>query len=288
MAACFDETRRRCRHVSYFSSLGLIEVSVVAKSQDLPATLPPGEVHLWCLPDDPACVGSICTDGIALLSLPEKQHFADMTHRPMAKRFLQGRLLMRRVLARYLGEEPTALAFRYNANGKPELDGLPATPLSFNLSHSASDVVLAVARTSAIGVDIESMHRADAAHRISQRFFSKSEIRDLEALGAEAPERALMLWALKESIVKANGDTVWDGLAKISLAIEGRRIDWPSSHNSDGSTWRLAGGPFRGKCFLAFAVKSSGDQTGESLVFQTYRLGKDTVEIFGFEPEFST
>ena len=261
---------------------------MVAKLQDPPASLPLGEVHLWFLPDGPACVETMCADGIALLSLPEKQHFAGMKHRPMAIRFLLGRLLMRRVLARYLGEEPAALAFRYNANGKPELDGLPATHLSFNLSHSASDVVLAVARTSAIGVDIESMHRADAAHRISQRFFSKSEMRDLEALGAAAPERALMLWALKESIVKANGDTVWDGLAKISLAIEDRRIEWPSSHKSDGSTWHLAGGAFRGNCVLAFAVKSSGDQTGEPLVCKTYRLGEDTVEIYGFEPEFST
>ncbi len=261
---------------------------MVAHSQDLPTTLPLGEVHLWVSPDEPACIGSMCADGIALLSLPEKQHFADMKHRPVAKRFLQGRLLMRRVLARYLGEEPAALAFRYNANGKPELDRAPATPLSFNLSHSASDVVLAVARTTAIGVDIESMHRADAAHRISQRFFSESEMRDLEALGAAAPERALMLWALKESIVKANGDTVWDGLAKISLAIEDRRIEWPSSHKSDGSTWHLAGGPFRGNCVLAFAVKSSGDQTGEPLVCQTYQLGKDTVELYGFEPQFRT
>ena len=261
---------------------------MVAKSQELRAALPLGEVHVWISSDQAPCVGPMCDDEIGLLSLSERQHFADMKNRQMAKRFLRGRLLMRRVLARYLGEEPAALAFRYNANGKPELDGLATVPLSFNLSHSASDVVLAVARSLAIGVDIVSMDRAGAAHRIAQRFFSEIEVRDLEALGAGAPERALMLWALKESIVKANGDTVWDGLAKISLAIKGHRIDWPTSRSSDGSIWQLAGGAFREKYFLAFAVKSSGDQTGGPLVFRTYRLGNDTGDSNGFKAAFST
>ena len=81
---------------------------------------------------------------------------------------------------------------------------------------------------------------------------------------------------------------MWDGLDKISLAIEDRRIDWPSSRNSDGSAWQLAGGAFRGSRFLAVAVKSSIGKTGEPLVFKTYRLGKDAVESPNFEPEFSS
>ena len=261
---------------------------MVAKSQELPAALPLGEVHLWISSDQLPSAESVCDDGVDLLSHSEIRHLDDIKNRQMAKRYLRGRLLMRRVLAQYLGEEPAALAFHYNANGKPELDGLTEIPLSFNLSHSATDVVLAVASSSAIGVDLESMDRADAAHRISQRFFSKNEIRDLEALGAAAPERALMLWALKESIVKANGDTVWDGLAKISLTIKGQQIGWSRSPNSDGGAWRLAGGAFRGKFLLAFAVKSSGNQTGEPLVFRTHRFGNDTEDSNGFKPKFST
>jgi len=142
---------------------------------------------------------------------------------------------------------------------------------------------MAANQDSDIGIDLEAVDRADAAHRISQRFFSKSEIRDLAALGPRAPERALMLWALTESIVKANGETVWDGLAKISLAIEGRRIHWSPMEHRDNPNLQLAAGAFRDNGFLALALKSS-----IPCVFRTYRFGFEPVEELGFEPEFST
>ena len=259
-----------------------------ANLHDLHKSLPLGEVHLWFLTDALPSIGAICTDGFVLLSPQEKQRFVEMKNGAMARRFLLGRILLRRILAHYLDENPATLAFHYSTNGKPELDCPPATHLSFNLSHSASEVVLAVTRAPAIGVDIEAMGRADAAHRIAQRFFSTREIRDLAALGMQAPERALLLWALKESIVKANGDTVWDGLTKISLSVDGRRIDWPSSKTEGGSNWKLAASAFRHDFFLALAVKASSFQTADPLVFRTRQLGNETEESDIFEPEFKT
>jgi len=266
----------------------LIEDVVAADPKKFSAEFPRGEVYLWIPTDEPACIRQMCADGIALLSIPERQNLANLKNRLIADRFLLGRVLMRRVLAGYLGEEPAALTLRNSANGKPELADRTETPLSFNLSHSAADVVLAVARTSAIGVDIEGKGRAHAAHRIARRFFSDVEINDLETLGADAPERALQLWSLKESIVKANGETVWDGLSKTSLAIEGHRIDWPASRNASDATWHLAGGTFRDTRFLAVAVKSTGAKSDKPLRFRTYRLGTEAYEIPGFEPEIST
>ena len=261
---------------------------MVPQSHDRPAALPSGEVHLWFLTDALPYVGRICSEGFTLLSPDEKKRFIDMKNRRAAKWFLLGRILLRRVLAQYLDEDPAALAFHHNANGKPELQSPSAIDISFNLSHSASDIVLAVTRAPAIGVDLEALGRADAAYRISQRFFSKNEIQQLELLGTKAPDRALVLWALKESIVKANGDTVWDGLEKISLVIDGRRIHWPSRGEESSTSWQLAGGPFRENFFLAFAVKASSYQPSHSLVFHTYRLGNDQKEENGFAPEFTT
>ena len=97
-----------------------------------------------------------------------------------------------------------------------------------------------------------------------------------------------MAWALKKSAVKANASAVWDGLTNVSLSLERGRIHWPSPPNTDGFTWKLAGGTFREKHFLALAVKSSNDQTDKPLVFQTYHLGNDTKEESGFKPGFST
>ena len=255
---------------------------------NFPAELSQGDVHLWVPPAEPACIQRMCADGIALLSIEERQHLTSLENRQNADRFLLGRVLMRRVLARYLGEEPAALTLRHSANGKPELVDRPNTPLSFNLSHSAADVVLAVARESAIGVDIEDKGRAHAAHRIARRFFSGDEINGLEALGADAAQRALQLWSLKESIVKANGETVWDGLSKTTLAIDGRRIEWTASRNGNNATWHLAGGTFRGTYFLAVAVRSMDAKPNKTLAFRTYRLGSEANELPRFEPEIST
>lgn len=249
---------------------------MIGNSHNRPASLPSGEVHLWFLTDNPPRIGPICADGFTLLSSQEKKRFIDMKNRSMARRFLLGRSMMRQVLARYLVQDPAALAFHNNANGKPVLQGPPAMDISFNLSHSGPVIVLAVTRAPAVGIDLEALDRADAAYRISQRFFSKREIRDLELLGAKAPELALVLWALKESIVKANGDTVWDGLEKISLSIKGRRIDWRSQEKEEPRNWQMAAGIFHDNYVLALAVKSSDDP----LVIQTYGLGSGTVEKF--------
>jgi phosphopantetheinyl transferase len=199
-----------------------------------------------------------------------------------------GRILLRRVLARYLGEDPADLDFQYNANGKPELANPFALNISFSLSNSGSEIVLAVTSALAIGVDLETVDRAGAALRISQMFFSASEIQHLESVGTKASVHALILWSLKESIVKANGETVWDGLARLPLAIEGHRIYWPSAQHTGSPHWQLVAGGFGQNCVLAFAVKSLGDQTGRPLVFRTYRFGAGTEDHNGFVPEFST
>ena len=263
-------------------------VAVIAASPSPHAHLPRGHVHLWQLPDQQPDVERIRAKGMDLLSPEERQRSDGMKHPLVADRFVLGRILLRRVLARYLDEDPADLAFHYNSNGKPELVDRSGPAISFNLSHSASEIILAVAAAPAIGVDLEPVDRADTAYRISQRFFSTSEIRQLEALGPKAASHALMLWSLKESIVKARGETVWDGLAKISLATEGRRILWLSAGNNERSGWQLAAGTFGENHLLALAVMPSRNEKRNPLVFQTYRLGSDTTAPNGFEPEFTT
>ena len=65
-------------------------------------------------------------------------------------------------------------------------------------------------------------------------------IEQLESLGTGAAAHALMLWSLKESIVKAKGETVWDGLTGGSLTIQDRhrgrdrRLDRHQEPRHDG------------------------------------------------------
>jgi phosphopantetheinyl transferase len=194
---------------------------------------------------------------------------------------------MRRVLALYLDTEPTSLFFEQGPNGKPELI-LPAlTGLSFNLSHSATDSVLAVARAPAIGIDLEQMTRADATWRISQHFFSHLEQRQLSDVGERyAKIRALMLWCLKESVTKANGDSIWNNLATVSLSLENGKINWTSPTCTDGYFWTLCCGVWRSDYVIALARKLPPERTNEYLDIFCYRLDQDPKVDELYDPMF--
>jgi phosphopantetheinyl transferase len=242
-----------------------------------------GEVHLWSLPDDPSCLDRLRVEGIGLLSASENQRFNDFKHPHTAERFLLGRILLRKVLAQYLDMNPAAFEFYINKNGKPELDQSIAQGLSFNLSHTAATVVLAVAQVPAIGIDIETVARAGKAYRIAQHFFSPLEQRRLRVAGKARAHQALMLWGLKESIAKAQGCTIWRALTNVSLAIEGPRIRWLFPPGEDGLIWRLAAGNFRKDFVFSLARALPPDQADEPLRVRTFRLGTNSLGKNAFE-----
>ncbi len=208
-----------------------------------------------------------------------------MRRKSPADRFLLGRVLLRRVIGGYLKIDPLALALRENINGKPELATPSTTPFSFNLSHAGAKAVLAVTRASTVGVDFVSMDRADTIRRISKQFFSASERQYLDALGDARASYALKLWALKESVVKAKGLTVWDGLENLSFVIESSRIDGKFLQHTDDGHWKLAAGRFKENHFLAVAVRSQRNETKNSLCFRTFSLGREREDANGFKPE---
>lgn len=184
---------------------------------------------------------------------------------------------MRRVLALYLDAEPTAFIFKQGMNGKPELIAPTPTDISFNLAHSATNTVLAVARAAAIGVDIEPMTRADAAWRISQHFFSSLEKRHLDDYDdACAKQQALMLWCLKESIAKANGDSIWNNLATVSLSLGRKKIHWTSPACTNGYFWSLCCGTWRSNNVIALAHKLKAKRINECLNISCYSLEHDS------------
>jgi hypothetical protein len=63
------------------------------------------------------------------------------------------RSALREILGRHLGLPPTGLRFEIGRHGKPQL-AAPVSDLAFNLSHSDSLALVAVARR-AVGVDVE-------------------------------------------------------------------------------------------------------------------------------------
>jgi 4'-phosphopantetheinyl transferase len=127
------------------------------------------------------------------------------------------------LLARYLDVPESNIALDEDARGKPFL-AIPANArgdvpsLDFNWSHSGDYALIAVARRGAVGVDIERLGKNLRAIEIARRFFDTMEAEALAALDPESRDRAFIgLWCAKEAVLKAAGEGLSFGLARLSF-----------------------------------------------------------------------
>jgi 4'-phosphopantetheinyl transferase len=153
------------------------------------------------------------------------------------RRFVLGRVLLRRQLGATLGVEPADLVFESGRRGKP---GLAAPDLrravGFNLSHSGPIVALVIAHTE-VGIDVERLRRVPDADRLARRFFSRAESDSVLGLTGAARDRAfLRVWTQKEAYLKATGVGVGMPLREVEtepdpdapprlVAISGDRVE---------------------------------------------------------------
>jgi 4'-phosphopantetheinyl transferase len=99
----------------------------------------------------------------------------------------------------------------------------PATPLRFNLAHSAGLVLCAVACGRDVGVDVEDLRRRPVDPAVVRRYCSPAEIADIESQRDSWHDRFLRYWTLKEAYLKARGLGVAMPLAEISFTLDGDR-----------------------------------------------------------------
>lgn len=123
------------------------------------------------------------------------------------QRFIAARGVLRDILARYLGRSPAELHFSYASFGKPSLaSDCAADSLQFNLSHSGSIALYAVARQREVGIDLERIEPRLAEDGIAEKFFSRNEVTKLRSLPSSARLQAFFnCWTRKEAYVKARG-----------------------------------------------------------------------------------
>lgn len=167
----------------------------------------PEDIHLWMAFPEKICDPLLLTAYRELMTAEERkrqQRFSLERHR---HQFLIARALVRTMLSRYSGVPPEQWRFSLNRYGRPEIaspGGL--APLRFNLSHTGGIVVCAVALERDIGVDVEDAHRSRIAMELAERYFSREEARDLNALPSSLRrDRFFEYWTLKEAYIKARG-----------------------------------------------------------------------------------
>jgi 4'-phosphopantetheinyl transferase len=182
------------------------------------------QVHLWHLyvpgQDDPTGDEAI----MALLTPEERERHGRFHFARDRRRYLMTRGLIRSLLSRYVPQvAPADWRFENNEYGRPRIaNALPqAQRIRFNISHSASLVVAALAVEREVGVDVEHTAR-NAPLEIAEHFFSAKEAQALQQLPAGLqPARFWDLWTLKESYIKARGMGLSIPLDRFSFDLDG-------------------------------------------------------------------
>jgi len=180
--------------------------------------LPEGDVHVWRAslhlpPDERESLYRI-------LDPAERERVARLPSLSTRDRTM-ARAILRMILGRYLGLDPTSLKFSYNPSGKPELAApYDSSGLCFNLSHSHGVAVYAVARRRAVGIDLERVREGVPVERIARRFFSPREIAALEGIAEAARRRAFFTcWTRKEAYVKARGIGLFPSFRRFTVSL---------------------------------------------------------------------
>lgn len=183
-------------------------------------TLAGDDVHVWGVSVSESIAGVAALQGI--LSDDERTRAQRYRFAVDRDRYYVSRGLLRRILARYLGIAPAAVAFSYGARGKPCLAIEPvAGPIYFNVSHSADLVLYAfTAQSSAIGIDVEYVQPLTDMSQIAARFFSPAERRELDQLNQDQQRLGFFnCWTRKEAYIKAIGDGLAHGLDNFDVSL---------------------------------------------------------------------
>lgn len=196
-------------------------------------------------------------------------------------RYLVTRALVRTVLSRYVDVAPAQWTFVANAHGRPEIanDHPGASDLSFNISHTANLIVLAVSHGRALGVDTENTRVRPAPVEIADRYFAPSEAAALRVLPKDRqPQRFFEYWTLKESYVKARAiglsvplhrfSVQFVGDRHVALAMDGDLGDSPERWH----LWQFAVGD---DCLAAVCAERMGGDEPRLVVKRIVPLGDE-------------
>lgn len=182
--------------------MGVRAVSATWADPPAALVLGPEEVHVWRVDVKDA---SNPASPHRLLSEDERRNAESFLFEEDRERFAATRCALRVLLGRYLDLEPEHLTFRRGPRGKPHLDREHG--LRFNVSHSGTLALIALARGREVGVDVERVRPVSDLETIAGRHFSTQEDAALRALPEAARAEAFFtLWTRNEARLKATGD----------------------------------------------------------------------------------
>ncbi len=162
---------------------------------------------------------------IGLLSDEERARATRFRFDEPRRQFVICRATLRQLLGTLYGVVPEAVSFHYGSCGKPELlfqELTSSVPqIEFNVSHSGTIGLIAIATGASIGVDVEQMSPDVKFLQLAERFFAPTEATELKSLQPEKQLNGFYRgWTCKEAYIKAKGDGLSLSLSSFCVAID--------------------------------------------------------------------
>jgi 4'-phosphopantetheinyl transferase len=216
----------------------------------------PDEAHLFCAAFAEGATG--LTAAWSILSLEERSRAEQFIAGPVRERYMFSHAFLRNVLSAFVGQETSRIALERLPGGKPVLVDAARHALWFNLSHCTTHVVVAVAGTPNVGVDIECVRDGLDSLGIAQRFFAPAELRRLNTVAPEdIDDTFLRQWTCKEAFLKAVGVGLSYDLNRVIVGENGEDgmmlVEVPAEHGPPEAWVLRTFAPALG-CHAALAV----------------------------------
>lgn len=203
-----------------------------------------GEIHIWraslTIPNTEV------RELFATLQMEEQRRAQQFAFEHLRRRFVIAHGLLRDILVRYLPAKAEEIRFSYSEFGKPSVvKPQEGRTLNFNMSHSHKWVLIAIAQTRRIGVDVEKIRAELPLTEISQRIFAPEESAALRRLPEGLrPIAFFKCWTAREAYVKATGDGLARSPDTFSVSITpGGDVQRVKDDDAagQGSVWTLHG-----------------------------------------------
>jgi len=206
-----------------------------------------GEVHVWLASTGKALI----PPEENVLSTEEQVRAARFFRKEERDRYIAAHVALRKLLSRYTQVSPASIRFSVGKCGKPAVIGPGGpSPLHFNLAHSHSLMLVAVANNRDVGVDIEYRRGDLAVEEIAEKHFHACEASMLHAVDKGQRTRAFFdCWTRKEAYLKARGVGLSAPLNEFSVSfggVEPARVVHPAPDSRLGEQWSLFDLPIDG------------------------------------------
>jgi 4'-phosphopantetheinyl transferase len=140
----------------------------------------------------------------AVLTGEERARAARMRTGGAREEFIAGRGCLRRLLGAVLELDPRGVALEAGRHGKLQLR---SGGLGFNVAHSRGVILIALAGSGAVGVDVEYVDAGVALMDVARAAFHPEDVARVERAATEGERlrEFYLCWTRREAVTKADG-----------------------------------------------------------------------------------